>query len=99
MQPGGQPELDHRLSWWAIGFILAVAAFFGVGLWWISDLMVQQSVQLANSSSSVATKSTMAPQLTTEVVQKNLDRPWEIAFLPTGQMLFTQRMGTLSIVE
>jgi aldose sugar dehydrogenase len=101
MEPGGHSQAEHQTkpTWWMVGLIVAIASFFGVGLWWVSDLMVQQSVQEANLPQSVPlkTKSSTVPQLTTQVVLNGLDRPWEIAFLPAGQMLYTERKGTLSM--
>ncbi|MDP3882227.1 MAG: PQQ-dependent sugar dehydrogenase [Nanoarchaeota archaeon] len=34
-----------------------------------------------------------------EIVTQNLDIPWEIAFLPNGQMLVTERPGNLIIID
>ena len=36
------------------------------------------------------------PELTVEVAAEGLERPWDIAQLPDGSLLFTQRGGTLS---
>lgn len=37
------------------------------------------------------------PKLTTEVVVDGLNNPWDIAFLPDGAMLITERSGILSL--
>lgn len=47
----------------------------------------------------VPTKSTAEPQLTTKVIVSGRSNIWEVAFLPTQEMLFTERKGTLSIVK
>jgi aldose sugar dehydrogenase len=106
MEPGGPPhELPEvkvsrkpRSSWWLMGIIVVLAILFGVGIWWATDLMVQQSVQ-QDDETSIPTKSGTAPTLTTESVLSGRDHIWEIAFLPSGQMLFTERKGTLNVLE
>jgi len=38
-----------------------------------------------------------APTFETEVLVPNLSNPWDIAFLPTGEMLFTERNNKISL--
>lgn len=38
-----------------------------------------------------------APTLTRTVLVGGLDHPWDLAFLPDGNMLYTQRSGTISV--
>jgi len=42
---------------------------------------------------------TFVPRLNDEVVQANLVTPWDIAFAPDGQMLVTERRGTVQIFQ
>lgn len=35
----------------------------------------------------------------TEIVVKNLDTPWAIDFLPSGEMIFTERLGRVNIFD
>ncbi len=60
----------------------------------------EQSEQLGSTSSATTNNGAEpAPTAITnaepEVVQTNLDTPWEIAFLPDGDMLITERAGKL----
>ena len=38
-------------------------------------------------------------RFTVETVAEGLDRPWALAFLPDGTLIFTERSGTLHLVE
>jgi len=53
---------------------------------------INVGVTSPNSSGSVAPN---VGQLDVEVVAQDLDIPWEIVFLPSGEMLVTERPGTL----
>ena len=40
-----------------------------------------------------------APKLDVQVLVKNLDTPWEIAFAPDGRMFVTERPGRIRIIK
>ena len=42
---------------------------------------------------------TFVPRLTDQVVQSGLVTPWDIAFVPDGRMLVTERRGTVQLFE
>jgi glucose/arabinose dehydrogenase len=44
-----------------------------------------------------ATASAETPQFTATTLVSGLNQPWEIAFLPTGEFLFSQKVGSLSV--
>jgi len=39
------------------------------------------------------------PEISVETILSGLDRPWDVAFLPTEQLLFTERKGTVSVLK
>lgn len=43
--------------------------------------------------------STETPTFSIETVASSLDRPWDVAFLPSDQLLYTERSGTLSTIQ
>jgi glucose/arabinose dehydrogenase len=51
-----------------------------------------QSVRFGATSTSTET-----PQFTATVLVNGLNQPWDIAFLPTGQFIFSQKAGSLSV--
>lgn len=55
---------------------------------------------LASCSADVPASpvSSGGPALTVEVIADGLDHPWDIGFLPDGQLLVTQRPGRLTIL-
>jgi glucose/arabinose dehydrogenase len=97
---GAQTRTPVSKSLLYMGIVVAVATLTGIGIWLMAEITIQQNVEVAGLQQPVIpTKSTSIPQLTTNVVLDKRDRVWEIAFLPTKQMLFTERKGTLNIYE
>lgn len=88
-------------SWLYIGVIVVVAATAALGVWWVAQQTIDQTVHVAENQPQaiIPTKDTATPQLATEVVVSGRDHVWEVAFLPTKEMLFTERKGVVSIVK
>src|SRR5688572_29833617 len=42
---------------------------------------------------------TAAPEFEVQTVLNGLDHPWDIAFLPDGRSIFTERSGSLSLLD
>lgn len=40
-----------------------------------------------------------APEISVETILGGLDHPWDVTFLPTEQLLFTERKGTVSVIK
>lgn len=94
--PEPQPIVGPKGSkiWWWVGGGAAVIVLALVG-WWAFIAFAPKAVPPQVSIQ----KSTVIPTLTTETVTTGFDHIWEIAFLPTGEMLFTERGGTLHIMQ
>jgi glucose/arabinose dehydrogenase len=56
-------------------------------------------VALALVAGVAASGCTAPPPYTTSTVLTNLNRPWDLAFLPDGDFLFTERVGRISIYD
>ena len=89
-----------RLSWLYLGIFVVVAIGAGVLIWQAAYDAVQANVKSANAPQPIIqTKSTATPQLTTEEVVGGRDHVWEVAFLPTKELLFTERKGDISVIK
>lgn len=96
-----QPEKPKKLiadtrSWVFLGIVIVLAVLLAVFMWIGSALFTQQTVLEAPSSTS---KSSDKPSLTSEVVAKGYANVWDVAFLPTKEMIFTERKGTLHLMK
>jgi len=105
ISPNPLPELPKTkkniISWVYMGIVvLLAAAAFGV-IWWFAQATNEQAALIEKNQPqySAPAKSKEAPKLASEQVLTNLDHVWEITFLPTKEMLFTQRKGTLSMLK
>lgn len=100
MVPGEheEPQAKHR-SWLFIGIVIAAAVAVGGFVWWMADVAIQQNIKIDQTPGPVVpTKSTATPQIKTETVLSGLAHVWEVAFLPTKEMIFTERGGTVKVV-
>jgi glucose/arabinose dehydrogenase len=87
-------------SWVFIAIVVVVATAAALLIWWAAMVTMQQTVQLTQAQQPVVpTASTATPQLAAEVVIKGRSHIWDVAFLPSREMLFTERKGTLAIVK
>ncbi len=89
--------LPNRRRWLVIGLIVFAVALVGAGAWWAVGYFAPKPV--APAKVTVTPKSTEKPTLTTEQVVGGYDHIWEIAFLPTKEMLFDERNGTLHLLQ
>lgn len=101
MQPGG-PELKHskRRSLLFIGIVILVGVAAGVAIWWVAQATIMQNVQLAQPQAQTSEQaSAETPVFNTEVLLSGRENVWDIAFLPTKELLFTERRGTINLLK
>lgn len=97
---GGAKHQSARKSWAYIGIVIIVAVAAALLIWWAAGLAVQQTDEAASAPQPVVpTKSTATPQLTTELMLAGRSNIWEIAFAPGGELLFTERKGTVNLLK
>lgn len=98
---GLPPRQNKRLRiLLAVNLVLAV--IFLVLLVWIivrSQYSDQGDDKTDNTQNTQQQQqSSEPPSLSTEVVVDGRDHVWDLAFLPSGEMLFTERKGTVSVL-
>jgi aldose sugar dehydrogenase len=106
MQDSGGPRapiesIHSKRSWLYLGILVLVAVAVGLLIWWAAYITVEQNVKVAENGVQpvLPAKSTAIPQLTTQEVVGGLSNIWDIAFLPSSEMIFTERKGALHIVK
>lgn len=94
-----KPLIADTRSWLFLGIVIGLAVIVAILVWIMATISVQQNVQQNTPGVAPPTKSTEKPELTTEVVTKGHDSIWEVAFLPTKEMLFTERKGVVHAMK
>ena len=79
-----------------IVFILIVTAFALVALY---KSYVSTNSLPSSPNGEIEKITTKTKPEAIEVMAKNLEIPWAITFLPSGNLIFTQRPGTLSLLS
>lgn len=98
---GGQTNKpEHWRSWLYIGIIIVAAAVVAIVVWAIARQIIENDLKVTeNAPPQAQPKSTTAPELATETILNGRDHVWDLAFLPTGEMLFTERKGTINMLK
>jgi glucose/arabinose dehydrogenase len=58
-----------------------------------------QTVRFGGSGTGGGPVSTETPNLTATVLLAGLNKPWDLDFLPSGELIFSQRNGPLSVLR
>lgn len=96
----------NRTMWIIFGVVLAIV-FIASGYMWYAN----KRIDLSKEELSATMDDAQTPQYNepsddavvevsrTEVIAENLTIPWEILFLPDGEMLITERPGNLVLLD
>lgn len=88
-----------------MGKVLAIIIFFALILGFslalsfslLKNRITKESLSNIKESQTISKKD--KNQALTSIIASNLKIPWAMAFLPDGSMLFTQRSGTVSLID
>ena len=87
------PTSRNRVLLWSVMAIAALCVGFIV-------FVVFRSVEPKKAPTDVAiVVSTDPPAYTVEPVIDGLDHPWDVAFLPDGRLIYTERSGKISTLK
>lgn len=92
--PTQEAPVNKRRLWLIAGVIVLLGVAVGLILWRVSLMFVPHTTAVV-----VSTKSTENPTLAAQPIITGYDHIWDIAFLPSGDMLFTERKGALHIAQ
>lgn len=76
---------------------IALAALTALVAWFVWDTASQNTVKAPDKSSSETNP--FEPMLVSEPIADDLSHPWDIGELPTGEIIFTERDGDVSIIK
>lgn len=91
------PNKESWKSWLYIGILIFAAAVAAYVIWWAAEQTTSQLV-VVETSKTTPTKqiATEPPKIATQVVADGLQHVWGVEFLPTNEMIFTERNGRVS---
>lgn len=77
--------------------LILLLVFAGIAIFNSSKKIVPQIFSTPNASPTNSVQTASYEDV--QVVAQNLDTPWALAFLPNGDMLVTERVGNVRLVE
>ncbi|MEK7152544.1 MAG: PQQ-dependent sugar dehydrogenase, partial [Patescibacteria group bacterium] len=95
--PGSRP--GNKLATTAAVILVLLVLVIGGVVWWKNGEGKPPTAANASKSGAEASRSTEDPTLTTETVVDGQNAIWDMTFLPTKEMLFTERAGTLNVLK
>lgn len=95
LPPSETLRLKVRWQHWAIiGAVVLAGLAMALLVWWLLLGFAPKAPTV-----TITTKPTEKPTLTTESLVTGYDHIWDVAFLPTKEMLFDERNGTLHMLQ
>lgn len=97
-----KPNKSKRLSW-LVSISVVLALIFVALLTWliIAEVSREEQSSATNSGSSDVPQTpgnlAGAPELFTEVIVDGRQNIWDLGFLPSGEIIFTERNGSISV--
>lgn len=88
---------NHRLSILLILMAGLIASMLLVYFQTKQPAIVETSLPVIKNQSTK--KQVVEPKIKQEVLLANLSHPWEVDFLPSGKLIFSERSGDISILE
>lgn len=97
-----QSSSTQRQAWFGIGIVVLVASVVGVLVVLLANYTLQTYISIDDSLESSSLPSSHkheTPELETQTVLSGLSHPWDVGFLPDGQLIFTERGGLISVIR
>jgi glucose/arabinose dehydrogenase len=91
-----------RQTWYGVSIVMLVATVVGVMVILLANSVLQTYVTVDDSledSTLPASHKNEIPQLEVNTVLSGLSHPWDVGFLPDGQLIFTERQGQISLLR
>lgn len=77
-----------------LALVVFISAVIGVKFYQSKQLRFKEATKEVERAQSI-----QKMQQDTEVIAENLNIPWEVSFLPDGEILVTERSGTLLLIK
>lgn len=95
---GGNPK--HKRLYWLFGAVILLAVVLaGLIIWLVLREGREENRSQSSTTNEGSEQLAGVPQLETQTVVEGLEHVWDVKFLPSGELLLTERGGTLSVIK